>query len=133
GVATAPAAGGATPAAKPSEAPKPAEAPKPGAAGAAGDVLFWHTQTGPLADALNKIIDDFNKKSSGARIKGEFAGNYTQTYQKAMAAIQGGGLPNLAVAYESMVADYMRANAVVALDDYVSDAQNGLSKADLDD
>ena len=129
----APAAGATTaPAAKPSEAPKPAEAPKPGAA-AAGDVVFWHTQTGPLADALNKIIDDFNKKSSGAKIKGEFAGSYTQTYQKAMAAIQGGGLPSMAVAYESMVADYMRASAVVALDDYVSDAQNGLSKADLDD
>jgi ABC-type glycerol-3-phosphate transport system substrate-binding protein len=129
---TAPATGGATAAAKPSEAPKPAEAPKPGAA-AAGDVVFWHTQTGLLADALNKIIDDFNKKSSGAKIKGEFAGSYTQTYQKAMAALQGGGLPGMAVAYESMVADYMRANAVVALDDYVSEAQNGLSKADLDD
>ncbi|HEY3109552.1 MAG TPA: ABC transporter substrate-binding protein [Chloroflexota bacterium] len=125
GATTAPAAGGATAAAK------PAEAPKPGAA--AGDVLFWHTQTGPLADALNKIIDDFNKKSSGAKIKGEYAGSYTQTYQKAMAAIQGGGLPSMAVAYESMVADYMRANAVVALDDYVGDGQNGLSKADLDD
>jgi ABC-type glycerol-3-phosphate transport system substrate-binding protein len=32
-----------------------------------------------------------------------------------------------------MVADYMKANAVVALDDYVNSAQYGLSKADQDD
>jgi ABC-type glycerol-3-phosphate transport system substrate-binding protein len=136
GATTAPAAGATTApaaAAKPTEAAKPAaEAPKP-AAGGGAEVLFWHTQTGPLADGLNRIVDDFNKKTPSARVKAEYAGSYTQTYQKAMAAIQGGGLPNLAVAYESMVADYMRANAVIALDDYVSDGQNGLSKADLDD
>ncbi|HEY3083211.1 MAG TPA: ABC transporter substrate-binding protein [Chloroflexota bacterium] len=142
-----------TPAAKPTEAPKPAaaatkpaEPTKPAAApaptaapkyspgGAASpEVVFWHTQTGPLADGLSKIIGDYNAKATTAKIRPEYAGNYTQLYQKAMASIAGGGLPDLAVAYESMIADYMKANAVVALDDYVSASGTGLTKSDLDD
>ncbi|TAK21808.1 MAG: ABC transporter substrate-binding protein [Chloroflexota bacterium] len=146
-----------TEAPKPAEAPKPTEAPKPAAiakpaevkpaapAGGAGsaidqvkigapvEIVFWHTQTGPLAEALNRIVNDFNTKNPNIKVKPEFAGNYTQTYQKAMAAIQGGGLPQLAVAYESMIADYMKANAVVPLDDYVASSLYGLSKEDLDD
>jgi ABC-type glycerol-3-phosphate transport system substrate-binding protein len=129
-----------TTAAKPAEATKPAAAPAPTAApkyspgGAASpDVVFWHTQTGPLADGLNKIINDYNAKATTAKLRPEYAGSYTQLYQKAMASIAGGGLPDLAVAYETMVADYMKANAVIALDDYVAASGTGLTKAELDD
>jgi ABC-type glycerol-3-phosphate transport system substrate-binding protein len=119
---------------KPAAAPAPTAAPKYSAGGAASpNVVFWHTQTGPLADGLNKIINDYNAKATTGKIAPEYAGSYTQLYQKAMASIAGGGLPDLAVAYESMIADYMKANAVVALDDYVAASGTGLTKADLDD
>jgi ABC-type glycerol-3-phosphate transport system substrate-binding protein len=134
---TKPAAEAAKPAAeptKPAAAPAPTAAPKYTAGGTASpDVVFWHTQTGPLADGLNKIIEAYNAKATSAKIAPEYAGGYTQLYQKAMASIAGGGLPDLAVAYESMIADYMKANAVVALDDYVAASGTGLTKADLDD
>jgi multiple sugar transport system substrate-binding protein len=39
----------------------------------------------------------------------------------------------MAVGYESMVADYMDANAVVSLDDYVKSTKYGLTKAETDD
>jgi ABC-type glycerol-3-phosphate transport system substrate-binding protein len=124
--------------AKPTEAPKPAPTPTPAPKYSAGgaavpNVVFWHTLTGPLADGLTKIVDGFNAKATGAKIAAEYAGGYTQLYQKAMASMAGGGLPDLAVAYESMIADYMKANAVVPLDDYVTAQGTGLTKAELDD
>jgi ABC-type glycerol-3-phosphate transport system substrate-binding protein len=143
------AAAATTAPAKPTEAPaKPAEPTKPAAAaapaptaapkyspgGAANpNVVFWHVLTGPLAEGMNKIVDGYNQKATTAKISAEYAGNYTQLYQKAMAAIQGGGLPDVAVAYESMIADYMKVNAVVPLDDYVNATGTGLTKAEIDD
>lgn len=139
-VTTAPSSAATTAPAKPAVATKPAAAPAPTAApkyspggAAAKDVVFWHVLTGPQLEGITKIINEYNGKATSARIAPEYAGNYTQLYQKVMATIAGGGLPDLAVAYETMVADYMKANVVVALDDYVNAQGTGLTKADLDD
>jgi len=97
------------------------------------ELTFWHTQTAANKDTLQAIIDDFHKENPNITIKPEFVDGYTNTYKKVMAAISGGGLPDMAVAYESMVADYMDANAVVSFDDYVKSTKYGLTKADVDD
>jgi len=60
-------------------------------------------------------------------------GNYTQLYQKTLGAIQAGALPDLAHAYESFVADYMKADVVVDLGPYKDSAKNGLTKQSQDD
>ncbi len=65
-------------------------------------------------------------------MKAEFQGTYTQLYQKTLAAMQGGGLPDTLVAAESQVADYARTGIVVTLDPYLN-GRNGLSKANQDD
>ncbi len=98
------------------------------------NVTFWHTQTGVNADALQSIVDKFNA-SNGKNItlKSEFQGDYTQVYQKVIAAIQAGSPPDVAVGYESMVAEYMRANAVVNLDDYALRGPQAFSKESLAD
>jgi ABC-type glycerol-3-phosphate transport system substrate-binding protein len=66
-------------------------------------------------------------------LKSEFQGNYTQVYQKIMAGIQAGSPPDVAVAYESMVAEYMKANAVVDLTDYALKGPQAYTKESLDD
>jgi multiple sugar transport system substrate-binding protein len=95
-------------------------------------LTFWHTQPDGSANqkALQEMADTFNS-TNGKRItiKLEYQGNYTQLYQKMLAAIQAGSYPELVVAYESQVADYMKANAVAALDEYV----NKLPKDSFDD
>jgi ABC-type glycerol-3-phosphate transport system substrate-binding protein len=98
------------------------------------NVLFWHTQTAGNADALQQMVDKFNQ-SNGKNItlKSEYQGNYTQVFQKIMAAIQAGSPPDTAVAYESMVAEYMKANAVVDLDEYALKGSLALTKDDLSD
>ena len=60
-------------------------------------------------------------------------GDYGQEYQKLLAAAKGGGLPDLSVAYDNVIADLMKANVVVPLDQYVNDPKVGLSKDSLDD
>ncbi len=97
-------------------------------------VTLWHTQVQTNAAALQALVDDFNKTNqNGITVKLEFQGNYTQLYQKNLAAIQAGTLPELAVAYESFVADYMKADAVLDLGPYVSSKKYGLTKESLDD
>jgi len=96
------------------------------------NLIFWHTQPDGSANqkALQEMADTFNS-TNGKRItvKLEYQGNYTQLYQKMLAAIQAGSYPELVVAYESQIADYMKAKAVAELDEYV----NKLAKESFDD
>ena len=97
-------------------------------------LTLWHTQTGANAAALQSMVDRFNSSNGkGITVTLQYQGSYTQLYQKNLSAIQAGALPELAVAYESFVADYMKADVVLNLDPYVSSAKNGLTKAQQDD
>ncbi|NBX45629.1 MAG: extracellular solute-binding protein, partial [Chloroflexi bacterium] len=99
------------------------------------EITFWHTQTGANLAALDAIVAEFNK-SNGKKItvKAEtIPGSYTGVYQKAMAAIQAGQTPDVAVGYESMAVEYMKAKAIVALDDYALKGGQALSADDLKD
>jgi len=97
-------------------------------------VTFWHTQTGANDKALSDLVTKFNATNGkNITLKSEYQGNYTQVFQKIMAGIQAGSPPDVAVAYESMVAEYMKANAVVNLDDYALKGPQALTKESLND
>lgn len=97
------------------------------------EITFWHTQTGSSQEKLKKLIADFEAKNPNIKIKAELQPGYTDLYKKVLAAATGGGLPDLAVSYESMVSEYQAAGAVIALDDYVNSKKYGFSAADLAD
>lgn len=97
-------------------------------------ITFWHTQTGPNEEALKAMAAKFNSSNGkNITVTPELQGNYTQVYQKIMSSIQAGSPPDVAVAYESMVAEYMKANAVVDLEDYAIKGPQAFSKESLDD
>jgi ABC-type glycerol-3-phosphate transport system substrate-binding protein len=96
-------------------------------------ITFWHSQTGPNAEALNKIIADFEAANPNIKIDAQNQGTYTDIYKKSIAAINGGGLPDLSVAYESFVSEYQAANVVLPLEDYVNSSKYGLSAQDIQD
>ncbi|MCC6442022.1 MAG: ABC transporter substrate-binding protein [Armatimonadetes bacterium] len=103
-----------------SNAPAP-EAKNGTGASAPVTLTFWHTQTKENAQALDEMVQEFNRTNGkGITIKAEYQGKYSELYRKVMSAIQAKSLPDLAVAYESMVAEYMKADAVVPLDDYLA-------------
>ena len=97
-------------------------------------VTFWHHQTGVNAETLDEMVRKFNSTNGkGITAKPEYQVGYTEIYQKAMASIQAGQPPEMAVAYESMVAEYMKANAVVDLEPYAIKGPLAYSSVSLND
>ena len=96
-------------------------------------ITFWHTQTGNNAEVLNKIIADFEAANPNITIDAQNQGSYTDVYKKSIAAINGGGLPDLSVAYESFVSEYQTANVVLPLEEYINSSKYGLSEQDIKD
>ena len=99
-------------------------------------LTLWHTQTGANGAALQMMADDFNKTNQyQITVKLEYQGDYTQLYQKTLAAINADALPDMSVANESFVADYMKAtpSPVVDLGPYVDSKKYGLTRASVDD
>ena len=96
-------------------------------------VSFWHTQSGPKQEALKKIVDAFNRSQDHWRVEDQYVGSYNTIFRKMVVNIRAHKPPALAVAYESMVAKYHEAGAVVDLDDYVTNPEYGLSKESLAD
>src|SRR5436305_11915272 len=98
------------------------------------NITLWHALSGPQQVALDAMVKKFNETNGkGIPVTALNQGNYTVLGQKLMGAIQAGSLPELAHAYESNVADYMKAATVVDLGPYKDSKTNGLSKASQDD
>jgi multiple sugar transport system substrate-binding protein len=98
------------------------------------EVSFWHPQSSSNGKALQDLVDKFNATNDKKiTVKAEYAGSYTQLHEKNQVALQAGTPVDLTVAYENWVAEYMRGNHVIDLDEYVKDKGVGLSKESLDD
>lgn len=113
-----------------------ARQPTPAGGGARSGPLqldFWHTRTQSDAKALEAIVAEFNQQNPDVTIMPQYQGNYTDLFRKIAASIQTKQLPVLAVAYESMIADYMAANIVAPLDPFLKDPNDGLSEESLAD
>lgn len=97
-------------------------------------IRLWHAQTGSLGKSLQEMVDRFNAThGQGITVVMEYQGSYAQLYQKTLGAIGTGQLPELAVGYESFVADYQKAAVVLDLDPYLGSSKHGLPRDSLDD
>jgi len=103
------------------------------ARGAERPLVFWHTQSQRNAELLREIVDAYNASGPPLPVELHFAGNYTTLFRKLRAAIPTGTVPDLAVAYESMVAEYIELDAAVPLDPYIHDPDIGLDPEGLAD
>ncbi|MFA5865547.1 MAG: ABC transporter substrate-binding protein [Phycisphaerae bacterium] len=87
-------------------------------------LIFWHGLNDQKALVLREIIGEYNNTHPPVKVQEEYAGNYNTLYQKTMTVLLAKQPPDLATAYESMVADYMRYNAVVDLGPYLEKEVN---------
>jgi len=97
------------------------------------EITLWHTQTSVRETKLKEIVAAFEAKNPNIKVKLELQGTYTDNYKKVTAAINGGGLPDIAVSYESQVSEYQVANVVTPLEPYINSTKYGLSAQDLAD
>ncbi|MFP6596337.1 MAG: ABC transporter substrate-binding protein [Candidatus Hydrogenedentota bacterium] len=94
---------------------------------------LWDRQTTVTADLLTELAEDFNGTHTGLPVKPVSSGGYGDIYKKVIASIRAGVLPAMAVAYENMTAEYMKAGAITPLDSFIGDPETGLSQVELDD
>ncbi len=114
----------------------PSSTGTPVATGSSGQVVelqFWHGQNQTQQVALNKLIDQFNASHPGIHVTATYQGTYSDLYKKITAAIAAGTPPDLAIAYQNDVANYIKSDAVIPLDSLMSDPQIGFTASDLKD
>ncbi|NBC30183.1 MAG: extracellular solute-binding protein [Spirochaetes bacterium] len=98
------------------------------------EIDFWHIQATIYGDAVQDIVSEFNEEYDGRiRVNEVFQGSYGDLNKKIRAAIQGGGLPNVSMAYENDTLEYMRADVIQPLDDYLNNDRYGLEAGDRED
>ncbi|MCD6519096.1 MAG: extracellular solute-binding protein, partial [Anaerolineae bacterium] len=98
-------------------------------------ITFWHPQAPESfrGKLLEEIIKEFEAKYPEITVESVYQGNYTDLYKKLLAAIAAGTPPDCAVSYPSMISEYLKADAVVELDQYINDPEIGLTAEDLAD
>lgn len=101
--------------------------------GPAVEIAFWHGQSTAQQKALNALVDEFNASQSGIHVTATFQGTYSDLYKKATSAIAAGTPPDMTIAYQNDVSNYIKSDAVVPLDDLIADPQVGFTADDLKD
>ena len=98
------------------------------------EIAFWHIQATLYGEAIKEIVGKFNAENTyKITVKEVFQGDYGALNQKLRAALQGGGLPEVSMAYESDTLEYMKAKVVLPLDDYLASTKYGLTADQLKD
>ncbi|HDR00357.1 MAG TPA: ABC transporter substrate-binding protein [candidate division WOR-3 bacterium] len=95
-------------------------------------VVFWHAMGGPLGDALNAMIAEFEQEHPAIVIEPVSMGGYSSLSQKLMGAVQVNAPPNIAQMYESWTTQFHQLNRLIPLDSLVRGAE-GLTADQLDD
>ena len=99
------------------------------------ELELWHTKTRSQEELLNEIVNDFNS-SNEYNIKvnpTSIEGSYDQIFKETVAGLAVGEVPDLVVAYPSMVAEYMEAGAPLDLKPYMNDKTYGLTEEEQKD
>ena len=99
------------------------------------ELEFWHTKTGSQEELLNLIVAEFNATNQyNIQVNPtSIEGSYDQIFKETVAGLAVGEVPDLVVAYPSMVAEYMEAGAPLDLAPYVNDETYGLTKDEYND
>jgi multiple sugar transport system substrate-binding protein len=98
-------------------------------------INFWHgmngTEPGTQGGTLRQLVDQYKQVAPNVTINLDFT-PYTanELQEKVIASIAANNMPDMVQAFESDVAAWYRAGAIVPLDDFV---KQSLTPADLDD
>ncbi|MFO7896009.1 MAG: ABC transporter substrate-binding protein [Candidatus Cloacimonadales bacterium] len=83
-------------------------------------VEFWQAMGGPLGDALQILVDEFNESQDEIYVNSINMGNYTALSQKLMAAIQTGNQPDVAQSFEAWTANFMRGDVIRPIEEMIA-------------
>lgn len=95
-------------------------------------IVFYHTMGQANRAVLDEHIEKFNEIYPNINIVHYYVGGYDNVRDQICNDIVVGAQPNIAYCYPDHVALYNQAGAVVALDDFINDADMGLTAEELD-
>ncbi len=79
------------------------------------NIVFWHAWTGSEADALQKVIDDYNKSQTEIHVETLSS----QTEDKMLTALTGGSGPDVVYTADTTVSKWAQAGMLAPIDDYI--------------
>ncbi|MFO7651161.1 MAG: ABC transporter substrate-binding protein [bacterium] len=103
-----------------------------GSTGGKVKVTFWHAMGGPLGDALDSMVGEFERANPGIDIELVSMSGYSTLSQKLMGAVQVDAPPNMAQMYESWTTQFHGLGKLLPLDTFAR-GPDGLTEADLAD
>lgn len=111
--------------------PEPRESLEPGIT----TLVFWEPfpLDRPQGLLLGEMIRDFEAENPDIAIDIVAKSGYVGIHSAMLAQLPDGELPDLAVAFPSMIAEYAVAGVVAPLDTYLNDPEIGLAEEDLAD
>lgn len=111
--------------------PEPTDFQRPGVT----SLVFWepYALDRPQGLLLGEMIRDFEAETADVVVEIVPKNGYVGIHSAMLAELPDGELPDLAVAFPSMIAEYAAAGVVVPLDPYLHDPEIGLSDEDLAD
>ncbi len=97
-------------------------------------VTYWHQHRGDREAVLNEMVAEFNENNPwDITVEASNQGHYGEIYQKMIAGIASGELPDLVVAFQGQAATYQLDGALVDMDVFVNDAQWGFNEDEQTD
>lgn len=96
-------------------------------------LTFWHAETGPAADLLNSLADDFHQAYPAITLVGDAKKDEGELLRLGIAAIATNQPPDLIVASRRTLADFARRQGLIPLDPFLDDPKVGLSPQDRSD
>ncbi len=91
-------------------------------------VTFWYQHTLQREELLKQMLAEYTATNPhGIEVRGEYAGNYRDIFNKMLVGMQGGVLPDLVVAYNNQAYTYYSNGGAIDLVPYMDSPQWGLS------
>ena len=97
------------------------------------EVVFWHTMNSMSQEYLNAFIKTFEEENPDIKVTHAAQGGYTDIESKILKAIPAKTTPTMAFCYPDHVANYIKSGSAVKLNDYISNAEYGLTAEELKD
>ena len=101
----------------------------------AKEIVWWHQHTGSAREAaIKKIVDDFNNTNEyGIKVTAEYAGSYSDIFNKMLPILNTPDVPDVVVGYQNQVATYQLANAMFDMNELINHPKYGLTKEEQED
>ena len=80
--------------------------------------------SGPITKLVDEMAADFAKSHPGITVKPIYAGDYVQTIGKALTAMKGGDVPDMAILLAADIITLTDEDAVVAMDDLATEPED---------